>query len=206
MSSQRGNVSRNRPQKHKNRHAFKNDLHDKSNKIKMINSIQVGDVCARCKDIIDWKIKYKKYKPLSQPKSCTKCAQKTIKKAYHVICTECVKKFKVCAKCLESKEIIPAAPDQQEQLKLDAEMRAMLQSLPERKRRTFIRYMNKKQEATSENPQPKEEQKDDLMEKLNKLKLEAGCDDDDDFGSDFGSDVDDIDEDDDCNSDGDDKI
>lgn len=48
-------------------------------------------------------------------------------------------------------------------------MKTLLQSLPERKRRTFMRYMNKKaQEDNSENN--KKNEKDELLCKLNALK------------------------------------
>lgn len=67
MSSKKGNTKR-RGQKYQNATAFKNDLHDKSAKIKMINAIQVTQCCGRCTEIIEWKIKYKKYKPLTAPK------------------------------------------------------------------------------------------------------------------------------------------
>jgi hypothetical protein len=67
MSSQRGNVARTRTQKYKNKSAFKNDLHDKSQKTQMIKSLVPVGLCLRCKEKIEWKIKYKKYKPLSQP-------------------------------------------------------------------------------------------------------------------------------------------
>ena len=67
MSTQKGNTSRSRRQKYQNSSAFKNDLHDKSQKTKMIKSLTPEGICQRCKDIIDWKIKYKKYKPLTQP-------------------------------------------------------------------------------------------------------------------------------------------
>lgn len=93
MSTQKGNSSRSRPQKYKNRTAFKNNLHDTSNKTKMINGLQVGDVCQRCKDIIEWKIKYKKYKPLTQPKKCVKCGNKAVKRAYNIMCLECAHKL-----------------------------------------------------------------------------------------------------------------
>lgn len=139
MSSQKGNSSRSRPQKHQNRTAFKNNLHDTSHRTKFINSIQVSDVCSRCKEIIEWKIKYKKYKPLTQPKKCVKCEQKTVKKAYHVMCFECGKQTGVCTKCCQSKEIVEAPPSEAEQLKLDNELQQLLKSLPERKRRTFLR-------------------------------------------------------------------
>ncbi|RXG67302.1 hypothetical protein Avbf_09799, partial [Armadillidium vulgare] len=36
-------------------------------------------VCKQCKDVIEWKIKYKKYKPLTQPKTCSNCHLKSIK-------------------------------------------------------------------------------------------------------------------------------
>lgn len=72
MSTRRGANLRDRPQKYKNRTAFKNDLHDKTPQIKFLNSLQISEVCEHCKSVIEWKIKYKKYKPLSQPKKCTK--------------------------------------------------------------------------------------------------------------------------------------
>ena len=66
MSTQRGNTSKKRTQKHNN-HTFKNDKYDSSKKIKSINELNVSNVCQRCKDCIEWKIKYKKYKPRTVP-------------------------------------------------------------------------------------------------------------------------------------------
>lgn len=71
MSSQRGaGATRTRPQKHKNSFAFKNDLHDKTPQQKKINFLSINEVCDRCKAQIEWRIKYKKYKPLKQAKTC----------------------------------------------------------------------------------------------------------------------------------------
>lgn len=71
MSSRKGSgETRTRAQKHKNSFAFKNDLHDKTPQQKLINSLNVCEVCERCKAQIEWRIKYKKYKPLSQAKTC----------------------------------------------------------------------------------------------------------------------------------------
>ncbi|KAJ8940171.1 hypothetical protein NQ318_019380 [Aromia moschata] len=133
MSSQKGNMSRSRPQKYKNKTAFKNNLHDTSGRTKFINSLQVSNVCVRCRDIIEWKIKYKKYKPLTQPRKCVKCDQKTVKQAYHVMCVECGNRLGVCTKCCQSKEVIKTAPNEQEQVKMDNEMKALLESLPKGK-------------------------------------------------------------------------
>lgn len=105
MSTARGNSNRNRPQKHQNRTVFKNDLHDTSHRTKLINSLQINGVCQRCKDILDWKIKYKKYKPLTAPRKCVGCDQKTVKHAYHMLCTPCAKQKNVCAKCCKAAEV-----------------------------------------------------------------------------------------------------
>lgn len=140
MSTKRGNATRNRPQKHQNRTAFKNDLHDKTPQMKLINSLYICEVCEHCKAVIEWKIKYKKYKPLTKPKTCTKCQNRNVKKAYHVICRDCAIKEKICAKCLKSGEdvrIEPPQPSEEEQLKLKVEMDRLIKSLPERKRRSF---------------------------------------------------------------------
>jgi hypothetical protein len=171
MSTQRGNTQRCRPQKHKNKTAFKNNLHDTSHRTKLINTIQVSNVCVRCKEIIEWKIKYKKYKPLTQPKKCVKCDQRKVKQAYHVMCVDCGMKLGVCTKCCESKEVITTKPNDQEQLKLDNEMKNLLQSLPERKRRTFLRYMSKQNGEEGTQEKSKEEQKEDLKSKLEELKI-----------------------------------
>ena len=67
MSSRRGNSAK-KGQRHQNAKAFKSDLHDTSKATKQINSLVVGGVCARCREIIEWRKKFKKYKPLTAPK------------------------------------------------------------------------------------------------------------------------------------------
>lgn len=60
-------------------------------------------------------------------------------------------------------------------------MRELLKSLPERKRRTFIRYMNKSATDPIANDAPA--QKEDILNKLNALKVADDNDDDDDSSS-----------------------
>lgn len=144
MSCQKGNVNRSRAQKYKNRTAFKNNLHDTSRKTKLINSIEVANVCERCKKIIEFKIKYKKYKIFKAPAKCTKCEQKTVKHSYHTVCLPCAKQQEICPKCGLKNEIVEGKPSKEEQIKLDAELQALLKTLPERKRRTFLRYISQK--------------------------------------------------------------
>ncbi|XP_065092070.1 uncharacterized protein C9orf85 homolog [Ochlerotatus camptorhynchus] len=190
MSSRRGDGGRRvRPQKHQNSFAFKNDLHDKHTPlIKLITTLNICEVCERCKEQIDWKIKYRKYKPLTQPGKCNKCNERKIKRAYHVLCRDCAIESKCCAKCLKSCEevsIIPPAPTMEEKIKLKVEMDQLIKYLPERKRRTFLRYMNrgKKKEKTHDGDLDYEDQgenkkaesmprtREELMEKFEQLKL-----------------------------------
>ncbi|XP_073508805.1 uncharacterized protein C9orf85 homolog isoform X2 [Phyllobates terribilis] len=111
MSSQMGNVQRSRPQKHRNVTVYKNDKYDSSSKTK-INSKEHEGVCQRCKDVLEWRVKFRKYKPLSQPKKCVKCLQKTVKNAYHIICKPCALQLELCAKCGKKEDLV-LAKDQQ---------------------------------------------------------------------------------------------
>lgn len=144
MSCQRGNVDRVRRQKYQNKTVFKNTLHDNSKRTKMINSMEIAEVCKRCQDVIAWKVKYKKYKLLSQPKTCVKCHQKTIKDAYHTVCLTCAKDLEICCKCGKKEEIVAhKSPTKAEQLKAIAQLEMEVKCLSERKRRAYYRYLDK---------------------------------------------------------------
>lgn len=112
MSSQKGNCSRSRGQKHQNATAFKNDKYGASVQVKKAKAKIHDGLCQRCKDVLEWKVKYNKYKPLTQPRKCVKCLQKTVKDAYHIICKPCALKLELCAKCGKNEEI--AIPIDQE--------------------------------------------------------------------------------------------
>lgn len=144
MSCQRGNTARTRKQKHNNTTAFKNNLHDSSKRTQLINSMEITEVCKRCQEVISWKVKYKKYKPLSQPKTCTRCHHKNIKDSYHTVCIPCAKEFQICCKCGKKEEIIlHKPPSKLEQLQTMAELEAEVKCLSERKRRAYYRYLEK---------------------------------------------------------------
>ncbi|XP_042304633.1 uncharacterized protein C9orf85 homolog isoform X2 [Sceloporus undulatus] len=104
MSSQRGNVARSRPQRHQNAQRFRND--DSSAQRKKINAKVHEGLCQRCKEVLEWRVKFNKYKPLTQPKKCVKCLQKTVKDSYHVICKPCACELDLCAKCGKREEIV----------------------------------------------------------------------------------------------------
>ncbi|CAL8330221.1 unnamed protein product [Arctogadus glacialis] len=112
MSSQKGNSSRSRPQKHKNSVAFKNDKYGATIQVKIANSKIHSGLCQRCKDVVEWKVKYNKYKSLTTAKKCVKCFQKNVKDAYHIMCNSCSIQLELCAKCGNKKGIvIPINPE-----------------------------------------------------------------------------------------------
>uniref|UniRef100_A0A8C7DM44 Chromosome 9 open reading frame 85 n=1 Tax=Oncorhynchus kisutch TaxID=8019 RepID=A0A8C7DM44_ONCKI len=116
MSSQKGNASRSRGQKHQNTTAYKNDKYGASVQVKQ--TIWFHSVCQLClpSEVIEWKVKYSKYKSLTQPRTCVKCSQKTVKDAYHVICKPCALKLELCAKCGKKETIvIPVDKPKQEE-------------------------------------------------------------------------------------------
>ncbi|KAJ0067505.1 hypothetical protein NL108_007979 [Boleophthalmus pectinirostris] len=106
MSSQKGNVSRSRSQKHQNATAFKNDKYGATVQVKKAKSKVHDGLCQHCKDVLEWKVKYNKYKVLTQPRKCVKCSQKNIKDAYHVICKPCSLQLEICCKCGKKEEIV----------------------------------------------------------------------------------------------------
>ncbi|CAH8651344.1 unnamed protein product [Heterobilharzia americana] len=106
MSSQRGNTQRTRPQKYRNTKAFKNNLHDTSKEVKQLSDVPLDLLCPRCVEIIQWRVKFKKYHQLTNPKACVKCNEKTVKQAYHIVCKPCSSALKICCKCGKPNESI----------------------------------------------------------------------------------------------------
>ncbi|XP_022644000.1 uncharacterized protein C9orf85 homolog [Varroa jacobsoni] len=99
------NAKRSRAQKHQNTFAFRTGLYGLTRQQKAVQDLQISGVCARCKDILQWKIKYGKYKPLTVASRCTKCEQKNVKKAYHQLCQLCALKCNLCPKCVKTPPI-----------------------------------------------------------------------------------------------------
>lgn len=76
-----------RAPKHQNSFAFRHNPKSKKTE-KILSSPNVG-VCRRCYEKIEWRKKYRKYKPRTQPGKCNLCCHKNIMAAYHTICTNC---------------------------------------------------------------------------------------------------------------------
>lgn len=88
------------PPAHANKFAF---VHNRNSKLtKQILALPINGLCAPCREVVEWRKRFRKYKPLTVPKKCVRCSQKTIKEAYHVVCKQCAAKDHICCKCLQS--------------------------------------------------------------------------------------------------------
>ncbi|KAG9154937.1 hypothetical protein Leryth_012135 [Lithospermum erythrorhizon] len=144
MSSRKG------PPKHQNKFAWKPNLGIKINETEPGGRFrplsEITGVCKRCKDQIDWKRKYGKYKALLEPSKCQKCSKRNVRQAYHSICTGCAKEHKVCAKCLCRVDQIVGRDISE----VEAEKKALedaIKNARERDRRTLLRTMNKEENS-----------------------------------------------------------
>lgn len=200
MSTKCGPSNRKRPQKHQNTKAWEFDKNKSDPTTKLLQNFQVSNCCKRCTETIEWKIKYGKYKPLSKPGTCTKCKEKRVKFAYHILCNDCVENSGKCAKCGLIEQLSESTDNisSLSAAELKEEFKVEIKLLPERKRRTFLRYLQKVEKTASKNSsslgtelneEDKVEVKSiqdikaEVIEKLNKLKesIKDFDDDDDDF-------------------------
>ena len=93
----RGGDDTKKAQSYQNKFTFR---HNKNSKLtKVIQKVPLDHLCKRCLDKLEWRIDYRKYKPLSAAARCNLCMEKTIYKAYRTICDNCSHTKKICAKC-----------------------------------------------------------------------------------------------------------
>ena len=97
MSGRRG------PPKHQNTFAWQPNAGHKKNETEVGGKLrpysEITGVCARCKEQIEWKRRYGKYKPLIVPAKCQRCLKRAVRQAHHKLCTACAKEQNVCSKC-----------------------------------------------------------------------------------------------------------
>jgi hypothetical protein len=164
--SQRGGNDKKRGPKFQNAFAFAHNRNSK--KTKKIAEMANEGLCQHCWDKIEWRKKYRKYKPLTQPSTwyvyvaslqfCASpslrflwvysqfCKQKCVTAAYHKACSKCAKKKKVCGMCVEKKEIIKSEKQMEDEQ--EAKYQELLaQPMKERERRTLVRKMEKAKAA-----------------------------------------------------------
>ncbi|KAI9206314.1 uncharacterized protein BJ171DRAFT_566670 [Polychytrium aggregatum] len=129
-------------QKHQNTFAFTVSKHSYIQQ--KIAAAPISGLCRHCVEILQWRKRMNKYKPLTQPKKCVKCNQKSVTEAYHIICNKCAADKKVCAKCQQSQEIVnDNAPTPQEILKSQQDHDRLLGSMNERQRRSYMRKIER---------------------------------------------------------------
>lgn len=87
---------------------------------------------------------FRKYKPLSQPRKCNECHQKTIKAAYRTLCVECAKRLKACPQCAEQHlNLNPKIPTKADEAQDHTFLEGVVESLRERDRRTVYRKISR---------------------------------------------------------------
>lgn len=59
-------------------------------------------VCDRCREKVQWRFQYDKYKSLKAPGKCAWCMNKTVTKAYRALCDPCASAKKACGACMEN--------------------------------------------------------------------------------------------------------
>ncbi|MQM02209.1 hypothetical protein Taro_034974 [Colocasia esculenta] len=135
-------ASRQGPPKHPNRFAWKPNAGQKKNETEVGGKFrpysEITGVCPRCREQIDWKRRYGKYKPLIEPAKCQKCTKRAVRQAYHNLCSNCAREHGVCAKCCCKTEQIIG----RESSEVEAEQKALEEAIKnsrERDRRTLLR-------------------------------------------------------------------
>ncbi|XP_047948740.1 uncharacterized protein C9orf85 homolog isoform X2 [Salvia hispanica] len=155
------------PPKHQNKFAWKPNGGVKINPTELGGQLRpfsdITGVCYRCKEQIDWKRKYGKYKPLSEPAKCQRCSKRNVRQAYHNLCAGCAKEHHVCAKCSCRVDKIIG----RDILEVEAEQKTLEEAIKnarERDRRSLLRAMNKeKSKGSASTPAPDASKAGDLF-------------------------------------------
>ncbi|TKY50152.1 C9orf85-like protein [Spatholobus suberectus] len=144
------------PPKHQNKYAWKPNADRKINETEVGGRFrplsEITGVCPRCKEQIEWKRRYGKYKPLLQPAKCQRCSKRNVRQAYHNLCSGCAKEHGVCAKCCCGGNRIVGRDISE----VEAEQKMLEEAIKnsrERERRALLRAMNKgNSKSSNSNP------------------------------------------------------
>ncbi|KAG6620646.1 hypothetical protein I3842_Q056800 [Carya illinoinensis] len=138
--------------KHQNKYAWKPKAGHKINETEVGGKFrpysEITGVCPRCKEQIDWKRRYGKYKPLAEPAKCQQCSKRAVRQAYHNLCPGCAKEQNVCAKCRCRVNRIVGRDSSE----VEAEQKSLdeaIKNARERDRRTLLRAMNRDESKSS---------------------------------------------------------
>jgi ferredoxin len=75
-------------------------------------------ICRRCREKVQWRFKYDKYKPLKAVATCQQCKQKKVTKAYRTLCDGCASTKDVCPSCCLTPEQTERLDEEEEQKQL----------------------------------------------------------------------------------------
>ncbi|XP_024928377.2 uncharacterized protein LOC107416440 isoform X2 [Ziziphus jujuba] len=133
------------PPKHQNKYAWKPNAGHKINETEVGGRLrpysEITGVCLRCKEQIDWKRRYGKYKPLTEPAKCQRCSKRAVRQAYHNLCSGCAKEQGVCAKCCSRVDSVVGRDSSE----VEAEQKMLEEAIKnarERDRRTILRTIS----------------------------------------------------------------
>ena len=125
-------------QKYQNTFAYVPSKHNP--RVMKIAAIEIVYCCPKCVEILQFKQRIGKYKPLTQPAKCVKCEQRKVFNAYHATCKDCAVKLNECAKChIQMEHEVPK--DESKEAK---EIEEKVAKLSERLRRTYLRKIKEK--------------------------------------------------------------
>lgn len=135
---------KNRAPAHQNRTAFR---HNKGSKLtaRIEETAHTQGLCQRCADKVEWRKRYRKYKPLTTPRKCNVCNGRKITAAYRTLCTSCAKQGgRLCEGCGNKKDNTITEDKQEEQVDVeDVGVEAIVEGMSERQRRTVYRQVDK---------------------------------------------------------------
>jgi hypothetical protein len=104
---------------HQNKFAFYHN--PKSKKTAQIMESKISNVCLKCREKLEWRKKYRKYKPLTQPSICNICHNRNITAAYHTICYSCSRQSEKARSILHANQRGTAATGTEKDLEPNAE-------------------------------------------------------------------------------------
>ncbi|KAL1508468.1 hypothetical protein AB1Y20_004570 [Prymnesium parvum] len=136
------------PPAHQNKTKWVPNRADKHNSLqKVVNALEIDHVCHKCKEVLEWKRAYGKYKPLKQPGKCVGCGQKTVTEAYHALCSKCSSARKACPKCMTSAAVEFSSKERKMEEEAQEFQEAMLW-MNERERRNTQRKLERGEDVT----------------------------------------------------------
>ncbi|KAK9924869.1 hypothetical protein M0R45_033216 [Rubus argutus] len=95
--------------RHKNKYAWKPNAGVNINETEVGGRFrplsEITGVCPRCKEQIEWKRRYGKYKPQTKQAKCQRCTKRAVRQSHHKLCQPCAKEHDVYAKMNAGKSV-----------------------------------------------------------------------------------------------------